>query len=82
VYALGAILYECLTGRPPFRAETATATLRQVVEEEPVPPARLNPRVPRDPETSLRAIICSGPTCGWWSTSHGSIPSGERVWKT
>lgn len=62
IYALGAILYECLTGRPPFLAPNPIDTIYLVVHEEPVKPSAWMPKLPRDLETICLKCLEKEPT--------------------
>ena len=71
VYALGAILYAMLTGRPPFQEATPLLTIRRLVRAKPVPPRRLQPSAPRDLEVICQRCLAKQP-CQRYATAPGT----------
>jgi WD40 repeat protein len=98
IYGIGALLYELLTGRPPFMAESLQDTLLHIRETDPVPPAVLNPAVPRDLSTITLKCLEKVPARRYASAralaedlrrflhhepiSARPISMAERIWKT
>ena len=61
IHGLGAMFYHMLTGRPPYQGATVLETIDQVQRQEPVPPRRLSPEIPRDLETICLKCLSKDP---------------------
>ncbi len=78
IYALGALLYHLLTGRPPFQGASSAETLDQVRNQDPVPPRRLNGRIPRDLETICLTCLEKAPNRRYRSAE--ALAGDLRLW--
>jgi eukaryotic-like serine/threonine-protein kinase len=78
IHALGALLYHALTGRPPFQGASSAETLDQVRNQDPAPPRRLNPRIPRDLDTICLKCLEKSPTGRYRSAE--ALAGDLRLW--
>src|SRR5262245_6553396 len=79
VWALGAILYECLTGRPPFRGQSSPDTLRLVCDADPPPVRKVNAAAPRDLETIALKCLEKDPARRF--SSVGAVADDLAAWR-